>query len=100
MTEVCVYCGNEHGDGYCLDSPDGYCKMEDDPDYVRASDCCPECGIEMDVCELEGVVEHVCDAQRKAEYQEWLHSDPDEWPEGFDLDWDYREGRVVKVVEE
>lgn len=29
MKMRCVYCGSEFGDGYCLESPDGSCRMEE-----------------------------------------------------------------------
>lgn len=29
MIMQCVYCGSEFGDGYCLESPDGCCHMQE-----------------------------------------------------------------------
>ena len=93
--ETCVYCGSESGGGYCYQSPNGSCCMADDPDHVSAYDCCPECGIEMGPGELDGVIEHVCDPERVKAYREWLNGEPHNLL--MDLDWDYREGCVVRI---
>jgi hypothetical protein len=85
MTEICVYCGTETPGGYCFQSPNGQCLMDDaGPDYVSPYDCCHECGTELTQGELQGFQDHICDPERVKAYKAFLES-PDD-----DSEWDYR----------